>query len=202
MVFSRLMSVRRVALPMLVILLMLGGALAWAIEATTPESSIIVTEASNQRAAARDDQLLLGRLVLPTDARSSPREPPGGGSTLASDGPHTGGYVIDRHAWWVVPGQELAVLAFVNAHLPAGSHLESSGWGSTREIRTSSFLLLTWPAIKSVLYRRALTVQFVALPNGSTGVRADAEDVWEMPRPASARIPSSARVLNVSVVPS
>jgi hypothetical protein len=44
-------------------------------------------------------------------------------------------------------------------------------------------------------------VQFVPLPGGFTGVRADARDVWEMPRPASERIPSSARVLDVYFVP-
>jgi hypothetical protein len=201
-VFSRLMSVRRVALPTLVVLLMLGGALAWAIEATTPESSIIVTEASNQRAAARDDHLLLGRLVLPPDARPSPQEPPGGGSTLAARGVHhTDPNFIDEHAWWVVPRPEQAVVAFVNAHPPASSHLESSGRNGTRGITTSSYLWFSWPSIKSVLYERSLTVQFVPLPDGSTGVRADAQDVWEMPRPASERIPSSARVLDVSVVP-
>jgi hypothetical protein len=93
------------------------------------------------------------------------------------------------------------VLAFVNAHPPASSHLESSGRYSTRGITTSSYLWFAWPSIKSVLYERSLTVQFVPLPDGSTGVRADAQDVWEMPRPASERIPSSARVLDISVVP-
>ena len=93
------------------VLLVLGGVLAWAIEPGGPRSPGIVTAASNQRAAARDDHLPLGRLVLPADARSSPREP-AGGSTLASEGPHTTNPdVIDQHAWWVVPRPELAVLA-------------------------------------------------------------------------------------------
>jgi hypothetical protein len=200
-VLARLISVRLLAISA-VVLLALGGVLAWALEPGGSGSPSIVTAASNQRAAARDDHLLLGRLVLPADARSSPREPAGGGSALASEGPHTTNPdVIDQHAWWVVPRPELAVLAFVNAHIPAGSHIYTSGWGSRYGIRTSSYVWFQWPAIKSVLYERTLMVQLAHLPDGSTGVRADARDVWEMPRPASEQIPSSARVLDVFVVP-
>jgi hypothetical protein len=201
-VLARLTSIRLLVISAVAVLLVLGVALVWAIEPSGSGPPSIITAASNQRAAARDDHLLLGRLVLPADARRSPREPPGGGSTLASHGPDSDApHVIDQHAWWVVPRPELAVLGFVNSHLPAGSHVESSGWGGTRGIRISSFLLLQWPSIKSVLYRRALTVELARLPDGSTGVRADARDVWEMPRSASEQIPSSARVLDVFVVP-
>jgi hypothetical protein len=201
-VLSRLRSVRLLAVAVVVGLLVLGGALAWAIESGASGSRSLVTKASNQRAAARDDHLLLSRLALPGDARRSAREPTGGGSTLTSEGPHTASPdVIDRRAWWVVPRPELAVLAFVNAHIPAGSHIYTSGWGSRYGIRTSSYVWFQWPAIKSVLYERKLVVQLAPLPNGSTGVRADAEDVWEMPMLASEQIPSSARVLDVFVVP-
>jgi hypothetical protein len=62
-------------------------------------------------------------------------------------------------------------------------------------------LQFQWPAIKSVLRNRSLSVQFAPLPNGSTAVRADAQDVWEMPRPASEQVPSSVRVLDIAVIP-
>jgi hypothetical protein len=179
---------RRFVLPMLVALLALGGALALTIGSAAPGAPI--TEASNQRAATRDDHLLLARLVLPADAERSPRQPSGSG--LDERGEHyTDPHFIDQHAWWVVPRPEQAVRAFITAHPPAGSHLENIG---------SSELWFEWPAIKSVLHERSLTVQFSPLPDGSTAVRADAQDVWEVPRPASERVPSSARILNIFVV--
>jgi hypothetical protein len=191
------MSRRWILLTMLAVIVAVGIALASTLGGAAPRAP--VTEAGNRRAAASDDRLLLGQLVLPAGAVPSPREPPGSG--LDERASHsTDPNFVDEHAWWVVPRPEVAAVAFVKAHAPLGSHVFTSGWGSTRGIRTSSFVWFQWPAVESVLYNRVLTVSFVALSRDSTAVRADAQDVWDVPRPASERIPSSARVLEVGLV--
>jgi hypothetical protein len=98
----------------------------------------------------------------------------------------------------VVSRPEQAVVAFVKAHPPAESQLEEE---LPREsgVRTSLELRFHWAAIKSVLRSRSLAVQFAPLPNGSTAVMAETQDIWAMPRPASEQIPSSVRVLDVAV---
>jgi hypothetical protein len=185
---------RRFVLPMLAVLLVLGVVLALTLGSAAPGAPI--TAASNQRAAVRDAHVLLGRLVLPPDARSSSREPLGSG--LDTVGVHfRNPNKVDKHAWWVVPRPEQAVVAFVKAHPPAGAKLEEESVGSTG----ARGLQFKWPAMESVLRRRALAVRFAALPNGSTAVMAEAQDVGDVPRPASEQIPSSVRVLDVAVVP-
>jgi hypothetical protein len=170
-VFSGLTSMRRFVLPVLVVLLVLGGVLTLIIRSAAPAAR--VTAASNQRAAARDADVLFGRLVLPPDARSSSREPSGSRlDTRGFDFPDPN--KVDEHAWWVVPRPERTVVAFVKAHRPASAELEGEGWTGTGGIRTSSELQFQWPAIKSVLRNRSLSVQVAPLPGGYSAVRADA----------------------------
>jgi hypothetical protein len=200
LMLSRLTSIRLLALSKLVALLVLGAALALAAPSSAPKSPRGVSQTANKRAANRDGQLLLSRLVLPADAISTQREPPGGGSALTDPGPVIASRdVVDQHAWWVVPQPVQAVLAFIRAHPPFASQLESSGSGGAYGVTTSWSLRFSWPPIASVLYARALSVLFVALPDGSTAVRADAGDMWDIPRPLTERIPSSASVLDVIV---
>jgi hypothetical protein len=192
--------VRSLAVLLVLVLLALGVALVSVAGNPTSGISDGSGGASNRRAASRDDELLLGRLVLPAGARSSSREPAGGGPTLAGPFERVATPdVVDRRAWWVVPGRPASALAFIRAHLPAGSRISASGSGGGRGNTTSWFLQLQWPPITGVLQERALIVELVALPGGATGVRADAQDVWVIPRPAGERIPFAARVLEVAV---
>ncbi len=159
-------------------------------------------EAANRRAAALDGQQLLAGLVLPAGAVAWQQEPPGGGFTLSIRGQGQGiasPDVTHRYRWWVVPGAPQAAAAFVSTHVPSGSSLESSGSGSLRGVTTSWSVMFGWPAVRSVLFARELSVTFVRLPGGSTGVGADAADMWDRPRPAGERIPSSARLLEIAV---
>lgn len=185
---------------MIVALLAVGTALALGTHSAALRSATGVSVTANKRAARRDGRQLLSRLALPTGAKSSQREPPGGDSALADSGSVIASRdVIDQHAWWVVPRSVQTVLAFVRAHPPAGSRLESSGSGGRYGVTTSWSLWFDWPPVPSVLYARALSVVFVRLPNGSTGVLADVGDMWDIPRPASERIPSSASILEVAL---
>jgi hypothetical protein len=196
---SRRSSRQLLAASALVVPLALFVALAVAAR-SSPTSAGGHNEAANKRAASRDSQALLDRLLLPAGAKDSRQEPPGGGSALADPIPVISSPdVIDHHAWWVVPGPVRAALAFVRAHPPAGSRLESSGSGGQYGLTTAWSLRFSRPPVASVLYARALSVVLARLPDGSTGVVADAGDMWDIPRAAGERIPSTASVLDVVV---
>lgn len=155
---------------------------------------------ANKVAAARDAQALLAMLELPSGARRTQGAPPGSGSGLADPGvaiPSPD--VVERHAFWIVPAPVPEVLAFVEAHRPAASQLDSSGSGGQGGLTTSWFVRLAWPPVPSVLYARSLSTLLVTLPGGATAIRADAADMWDIPRSASERIPPRASMLDVSV---
>lgn len=197
---ARLTSVRLIAVSALVVILVLVWSLATALDSGATRATAGLSEAANRRIGVSDSHRLLGRLVLPAGTRSSQREPRGGGPALAHGDPGAATpNIVDQHAWWVVPRRAQDVLAFVRAHRPAGALSELSGSTSLRGITTSWFVRFKWRPIGGALSERALVVQFVRLPHGSTGVRADAQDVWVIPRPAGEQIPSSARVLDVTV---
>jgi hypothetical protein len=154
--------------------------------------------AANERAARADATALLARLALPAGATPSASEPAGDGSALAQPavGPPLTTNVVDDHAWWIVPGAPADVLAYVYAHRPAGSARVLAGTGAG-----VAFTGFDRPAVAGVLPLRRTLVAVVALPGGSTGLRADAQVVWETARPASERIPAGIRRVRVSVSP-
>ncbi len=201
---------RLLALLTLSALLGLGGVLALAsarIPSATeggstggPHADMSPRERANKLAAARDAQALLAKLALPAGARRTRKAPPGAARQLAGQGLTIASPdVIDRHTFWIVPAPTPEVLAFVEAHPPVTSGMSSSGSGTERGATTASFLRFEWPPIPSVLYSRALSVVLVGLPGGSTAIRADAADMWDIPRPGFERIPTGASVLDVSV---
>lgn len=160
------------------------------------------TQSANRAAAKRDASALLARLVLPSGATPSPGEPAGDGGLLAKPAMATGWRkVADRHAWWTVPGDPSAVLAFIDKHAPAGSRWSGAGSFSDGASGTPTLQAVTfaWPTQGGELGQRQLAVGVVALSGGRTGVRADAQVQWIVPRPASERIPPTARMLDVTV---
>lgn len=156
---------------------------------------------SNQQLAIRDARALLKRLVLPPAATASAVEPAGDGGLLAHPavGAATTPAIVDRHGWWRVPMRMESLLAFVESHRPRGSRQTAAGETGRFGKPTSEFVTFTWPAVAGRLGTRALVVELAGLPAGETGVRADAEVVWIIPRPLSEQIPSGARELDVSV---
>jgi hypothetical protein len=153
---------------------------------------------TNRRLARADTAQLLTRLGLPPGAVRSGHEPKGGGQVLAHPGqtPATPNFV-DRHAWWTAPGSANALMSYINSHRPAGASLVSSGTGQLG--RAVVFETFGWPATDGRLSSRWLVLEALGLPGHRTGLRADAEDVWITPRPASERIPSRSTSLVVSV---
>jgi hypothetical protein len=78
--------------------------------------------------------------------------------------------------------------------------LFGGGQGNTGLPNPRSFMDLSflWPAIPSMVDKRSLTVRLVELPDGSTGLRADARAEPMVARPESERIPANARLLRVT----
>ncbi len=151
----------------------------------------------NEIAAQDDAAVLLGRLMLPPDARRSSVEPSGDAGTLAHPfiGPPATPNAIDDHGWWVLSESPAAVLGYIRAHRPHGGHPGMSGTSGGGAVPTVQGIGFTWPSIPRTLSSRSLVVEVVSLADGSTGVRADSQVVWITPRPASERIPDSARRL-------
>jgi hypothetical protein len=180
-----------------------GG--AWSASASTrgaggAAAAVMVgaRSASTNRDAARTDAAaLLSRLRLPPGAIKVTSNPPGAGAALAHafDAPATPN-LVDEHGWWVVPMTPASLLAFVERQRPRGSRLEQSGFGS----KGPQMVGYGWPARLGVLSTRWLVIEVVALANGSTALRVDAQVVWITPRPASERIPAGVDRLTVSVV--
>jgi hypothetical protein len=142
---------------------------------------------------------LLERLRLPVAAVVIRQEPPGDAGTLARP-PTTQGTpdLVDRHRWWRVSQTPGAVLGFVATHLPKGGKKLISGASGGGGEPSSEFVAFTWPPVNGVLGTRELIVQVVGLTDGSTGVRADAQVVWMLPRPARERVPAAVRDIGIS----
>jgi hypothetical protein len=96
-----------------------------------------------------------------------------------------------------VPEDETDVSNFVHAHRPPGTRGGTEGVGDGQF--PTDTLTFELPSVGHVLGTRWLVIALIALPDGGTGVRVDAEVQWLVPRPAGERIPHAARFLEVTV---
>ena len=175
---------------------------ARAVLASASEAAVARTTAENESAAQSDAGSLLSELPLPSDATQSAIEPAEDDSLLAHPGvgPPATPNVVDDHSWWLVPGAPTEVLAYIREHLPAGAtRTLTSGGLKGPNVPYNEAEVFAWPPIADVLATRWLVVQVVQLPDGSTGLRVDAQVVWVTPRPASETIPPGSRILRISV---
>jgi hypothetical protein len=132
--------------------------------------------ASNKVAAQRDAQRLLRQLLLPAGAIRLAMEPTGDGRVLRVPSAQPGVIgLVDRHRFWKVPSSLVSVIAFITAHPPHGSQLSSAGGGLEGPgIPPNQSLTFSFAPTDSVA-ARWLNVDAVTLPDGQTGVRADAQ---------------------------
>ncbi|MGI8412686.1 MAG: hypothetical protein ACR2QA_09365 [Solirubrobacteraceae bacterium] len=159
--------------------------------------------AANARAARADARHLLARLVLPAGARRSALDP-APDRLLAHPFSHPRTPVlVDRHAFFRVPGTPGNVLAWIVAHRPAGSTLSGRGMviidAAMYRGGGSSSVTFSFPAVRGVLASRAVLVEVTDSGRGDTALRADAEVVWFVPRPASERIPRGVRSVTITM---
>lgn len=139
-------------------------------------------------AAQADAASLLAVLTLPPGSTVSPSEPSGDGSLLAhpASGPPATPNVVDEHTWWLVPLPPAAIVAYLCERLsPAtvrpAQYPNGLGGPGVPENEMTTFTLPGSPG--------TLVVWAVALPDGSTALRVDAQVVWITPRPAADTFP-------------
>ena len=153
------------------------------------------TTAENRRAAIRDSAQLLRGVVLPPGAvvlskhsatgiqRTVPMLTPAFASALASER-------------WSVPGQPSAVLSYVEAHLPPGSKLFSTG--SSGPAPVSQSVIRSWAPVRAVLDTRWLEIAVAGRSNGTTNLFAESQSQWVVARPARERIPAGVTEVDVT----
>lgn len=166
-------------------------------------SAAAPTTASNQAAARHDVRVLLAEVIVPSGASRLGGGPPGAGA-IDNPSPQQGTPdLADAHAWWRVSASVASIIAFEQAHPPGGSYLDGHGGGSStagggRSHSIWSYVTFAFPARPGVLESRAVIVKVAATASGRSAVRADAEDVWEVTRPASERVPAGVREIDVT----
>ncbi len=160
----------------------------------------VLKAGANRGVAVRDAGALMGRLRLPAGSLRSKYEPRGDGAVLAAAAmdPAPTSSLVDLHRWWRVRTGAHSVLAFIRSHPPGGAKVYVIGSTGGAGRPQSSIVAYAWRPITGGLGNRWLVVQVVALPGGSTGVRADAEVVWIIPRSPSERIPAGVGELDVT----
>lgn len=148
---------------------------------------------ANRAIARRDARALLAELRLPHGAVRSPSQPVGAGPALKP--PVAGGEdTVRLSGWWTSRESPAAILAYVKARQPA--------WGRHLQVMTqqqSTSLLYTWTIEGPHLYSQGLQVTAATLANGRTGILAQADSVWTVPRPRSEQLPAGVRSVAVAL---
>jgi hypothetical protein len=153
---------------------------------------------ANHQAAFTAAGQLLGAVALPAGSTEVPTEPAGDAHQLArSNELSFFAAQVVRHEFWTTTASPAAVVATVEAHVPAGAKWTGSGYSGTTQ-----FVSYSLPPVGApMLGARTLSVDAVKLNDGSTGVRADATVLYSAPRLRSQLVPAQARVLEVSMTP-
>jgi hypothetical protein len=105
--------------------------------------------------------------------------------------------VVDNVFFWRAPGQPQAVLAWEQAHLPRRFTPGDADFGPPSWDRM--FSLAPVPGVLNV---RDMVVEVTSAGNGQTAIRVDAQVSWQPARPGSERVPSAARVVTITQLPS
>jgi hypothetical protein len=171
-----------------------AGVLAiWLALAAAAPTQIADTDRSQ---ATRVADQMLNHIAVPAGATQISAAPKSSSNFL--DGPFSRYLVtsqVDRSRLWTVRGSLKTAVAFMEAHLPNGAKPTGATSGST--VLQNSFSLKT--VNPRTLGARQLVFSGLVLPSGTTVIRADAEIRYFAPRPADERIPTTGRLLNITV---
>lgn len=201
----RVLIVRSALLPVLVLvcvgLVAVGVSAGEHARASTGAASV---QPVSEVQAQSDAQALLGLLRLPAGASVSPAEPAGDGGVLARPGvgPAATPNAVDVSESWTTPGSPHEALAYITAHLPDSPTVSTHGYAGGPGTPTNGYRAFQWPA--DAEHPGLLVINGVALADGSTGIRADAQVVWETLRPAGEVFPAGSlmRITVGSSIPS
>jgi hypothetical protein len=157
------------------------------------------TTAGNRLIARRDARRLLRFVVLPTGATRLSSAPAGDGGLLRRPASEPGfAQVVDRSELWSVPASLDSVVTFIESHVPSGGASSGSGQSEGPGIPDNEELTVSFPAIPGRVGTRWLAFTAVALPDGATGVRVDAETTWIVTRSPLERVPAGVQEIDVS----
>ena len=178
------------------LLVAVGAAMAVAGCAATPTTtgSVTAVSATPRERAVADAAAILKAFAVPPDARRLPQAPDALKAPITSLVSTTR---VDKASFWRAPGQPQAVLAWEQAHLPRRFTPGDADFGPPSWDRTFSL-----SPVPGVLNERDLVVEVTSMGNGQTAIRVDAQVSWQPPRPASERVPSAARVVTITQLPS
>jgi hypothetical protein len=153
----------------------------------------------NHAAATTEADALMAAAALPPDVVALDSEPAGDSGLLAS--PPTFGSnpnTVVRTAFFHTATSPADVLAFTDAHPPAGASSKLSGGGDGRSGNGMAFHGYMRPRLRGVLGNRWLLVSVAQLEDGATGIRVDAQVTWLEARPTDQFIPATARHLTIT----
>jgi hypothetical protein len=155
----------------------------------------------NKIVAQRNAKRLLREVVLPAGAQSLAAAPSGDGGLLRGPFQIPSGNLVDLHHLWRVPKPLDSVLAYVKARPPRDAPKTGSGGGSVGGpgYPPNHTLIFTLPGLPGRVSYRWLDITLVALPGNKTGVRADAQEIWIVPRPRTEVVPRGVREIGGSV---
>jgi hypothetical protein len=170
--------------------------------AGTPSPVPRPTATPRQRAVA-DAAAILASFVVPPGARRLPTAPDTDGGVLKSpsDFPVSTA-LVDDTSWWLAPGQPQAVLAWEKTRLPGRFVPGDSTFGVPGDPQAHWSDTFSLPPVAGVLNTRDLVVEVVSAGGGQTAIRVDAQVTWQPPRSAAERVPSAARVVTITQLPS
>jgi hypothetical protein len=157
--------------------------------------------AGNRSAAVSDVLGHLRSVRLPASAARVFHEPHGDSGLLPASGqPESDSGPAQAHAWWIVSEPAAQVLAYVEAHRPAGSSFAGSGSGGNYKTgATDQEINYSWPDIGIRVSQRSLYVTVMQLPDGKAAVLAQAGSSWTMPRPQSERVPNGVTAVRATL---
>jgi hypothetical protein len=180
--------------------LVLAGVAGLALVAALVGVAMAGSGRANRVASRRDARSLLAKLALPAGATRLFSEPHGDHAYLKVQGALEGDEArAIAHGWWEAPGAPVEVIAYVRAHPPAGGTPFGTGAAGNIYSGTSAdSLYYQWPGVRGVLGYRELAVTATALPDGETGVLAEAQSDWIVPRPTVERIPLSTGEIDIT----
>lgn len=151
------------------------------------------TTAANRRLAIRDANTLLAGVTPPA------------GSTVRASGKGVGLHArllttafasAVAYRTWKAPGNASSVLSFVEAHLPKGSKVFSSGAGGPSP--TFQSVTLAWPPVKGRLEVRWLQIDVTSAGSNKTLLHAESQSQWLVVRLANELIPAGVREVDVT----
>jgi hypothetical protein len=175
-----------------------AGAVANA-QPNRPNQPVPARAEKNFRAARRDARKLLAKLVLPAGATVTARDPSPDNVLNSAGLTPASAALIDVHRFWLVSGEQpAAVLAWFQNHSPAGSSLTTTGTSGGPGYNISA-LGYSYRDISGVIDSRGLVVSITAARGGGTAIRADAQDVYWIPRPKWERVPAGVTQIGVTV---